>query len=277
MDQNNINCLHPTPAEVMDPENSFKRYLNSRRVVQDVLRPILIRHLLDMDNIENTIVTTSRSPLQDHIKNRIYDWATSSHQDAIWIQGPHGAPYPSQNTLTAIFIKALSKDLEIPCVSYFCSLRLHGVPLGQDGLSTLSCQELLLEMVKSIVAQLANFLPRLIFRGVDPSIARIVSLINPEADISVALEILREIRNAAPLRLHCIIEGVQLLEDRSNLRHTQNLRRTLHELSNISTPMPWLLEDEAWATKTCFTSGGYVDALAQMVEDGHVDKVEVEE
>ncbi|KAI9712828.1 MAG: hypothetical protein M1820_001450 [Bogoriella megaspora] len=89
-----------------------------------------------------------------------------------------------------------------------------------------------------------------------------------------------------PAYLHCIIEGVHLLEDRDNASHTRNLDRTLKILSSLS----WsdlktsqdvhcessdeVAEPETQrVVKVFFATDGYVDSLAKLVDEGGLEKI----
>ncbi|KAL8744862.1 MAG: hypothetical protein Q9190_002936 [Brigantiaea leucoxantha] len=151
-----------------------------------------------------------------------------------------------------------------------------------------SCRELLLDMVKSLIVQLALLLPERFVTRLDLSSARFQKL-HGACGIEDTILLLRDLRSLIPKYFHCIICGLQELEDRNDAQLSRDL---LHVVTTLAT----LHEDKAMSvsreesetvlhdveenrrvlqtTKLCFTSDGYVDALARLAERGHVDKIE---
>ena len=89
------------------------------------------------------------------------------------------------------------------------------------------------------------------------------------------VQLLSDLRSVGPPYLHCVISGIEVLEDRDDMQHTHDLFRVLDALTNIHERETAIAagEDENLSpiTKLCFTTDGYMDALARLAEDDRVD------
>ena len=235
--------------------------------------------------------------VDNQVKRHIDDWIINPLGKAIWIQGPHDVSRGSQNTLTAACLIAVSGQNSVPCIFYFCSLKTP--PYSEP--SCLSCQEILLDMIKSFTIQLLLLAPENIITELDLSPSRLAKLLDPNLDIKATLQIFLDVRTFAPPYLHCIVEGVQELEDRTDTGHTRFLFRALHEIIDFPTSRtPWeagsirrsdpgdeklrlsrAAETEqsqlTKVTKVCFFTDGYMDALSALASQDRLDKVEYAE
>lgn len=94
-----------------------------------------------------------------------------------------------------------------------------------------------------------------------------------------------DLRKALPRYLHCVIDSIQILEDRSDLAHTRDLLLTIATLCELSSDnlspsqeanndiQPF--GDSSMITKTCFTTDGIMDGLSQAAEIDLLEKVEI--
>ncbi|KAL9011301.1 MAG: hypothetical protein Q9173_003845 [Seirophora scorigena] len=98
-----------------------------------------------------------------------------------------------------------------------------------------------------------------------------------------------DLRPSMPLHLHCVINGVQHLDDRDDEQHSRSLQRVLSTLTSENKHIDKAdshknqerapdrakeVPNSLQTTKTCFTTDGYVDALAQLVEQDCLRKFE---
>ncbi|KAI0843819.1 hypothetical protein F5Y00DRAFT_267185 [Daldinia vernicosa] len=260
----------------MDHLLNYNRY-NREEIVQP-LSLYQIEHISQYLNVINPVAYNGGLELfiLEHVKSRIHRWLTSPHEDTIWIERSATgirSPLPQQ-TLEAIYAKKLCDHAGIVNVSYFYSLRrlvLHDQP-GP------SKREMLLDMVRSIISQLAySFLPSVIYTDIDLSIERFQRVANPGVDINTAISLMRDVRSFAPPYINCIIEGLEKIEDPYDLRHTNDIVTTLHHLAyHASELVSNVLPGERLTAKTvraCFTSDGNVAALVYMVTHGSAARV----
>lgn len=271
-----------------NPEGNYDRQL-----ILNLLEPVVKRFRDDTQAVVNITSSALHVSIDDQVKRRIDTWITNTCCEALWILGPHDVSHPSQNTLTAVCLIALSSRHDVPSLSYFCSLRT----LSSLG-SRLTHKEILLDMIKSFIVQLLLRCPEHIATELDLSSSRFSMLMEPDVDIGMALELFFDVRTLAPRYMHCVIEAVQELEDRGDAQHTRQLQRALREI--VKPPALWSsrnsggLGNEATemgtpesqrtreselerVMKVCFTSDGYVDALAELASRDEVEKVEYAE
>lgn len=155
--------------------------------------------------------------------------------------------------------------------------------------SRLSLQEALMDMVKSLTIQLAFLILGSFVTRVDFSSKRLGKLQQDALSVDDALNLLHGLRSLAPPYLHCVVDGVQDLEDRDDLQQTRNFSYllntlvTMHENNAAATSGEDLgkvseqaeeVQPLSQTTTLCFTTDGFVDTLAQFVEQDRLDKVE---
>ncbi|KAL9045746.1 MAG: hypothetical protein Q9214_001262 [Letrouitia sp. 1 TL-2023] len=255
-----------------------------RESILHILGPLITEYGQDGQAL---LPITSRAPqlmIDLEVQKHLRFWSKEPILNGLWIQGPHDVLNPSQNTLTAVFLVALSKKNGIPCVFYFCDLTAH----TSSGSPQTYCQRALMKMVKSLTIQVASLIPASFGTTLDLSLARLEKLREDALKIDEVLNLFGDLRSLAPPYLHCVISGLQDLEDRDDVKQTQNLSCVLTTLTRIrkidATETSYedlkLASDQvkevkqlSRTTKLCFTTDGYVDALAKLVEQDCLDKV----
>ncbi|KAI0098854.1 hypothetical protein GGR51DRAFT_421276 [Nemania sp. FL0031] len=272
--------VDPKP-EGRDAQNDMK---DSWQGVLEALSPVFTKFGRDIEDL----VEITEIKVEHDTRRRIGAWTTSTDSDQLWIQGCHDTSHPSQSTLLAAYLSALSTENDIPCVTYFCSLQIHNA----DEMVPSRCQ-MLLGMVKSLIAQLL-LISKQTQAKVDIPLEPFNQLTNPDLDLKTALTLLRETRSIMPPLLHCLIDGVQELEDRGDTRQTADLQEVLQEIMSLNQTPALVSADSlnhegGGATtqapvqtmnrqvKLCFTSDGYVDALARMVQAGQLEGISHED
>ncbi|GAP93425.1 hypothetical protein SAMD00023353_10300130 [Rosellinia necatrix] len=240
----------------------------------NLLDPIVAKYARDIQHVVNAVARASQAPIQDRVKRRIGTWTKSSRSDAIWLQGPYERTHPSHNTSTAVCLVALANNNKIPCLSYFCSLGIHGTREAQS----LTCQDMLMDLVKSLIVQLLLLLPGNLKAGPGLERSRFERLLGPKADVAGALSLFCDLRALAPPYMHCVIDAAQGLEDRGDLQHMQNLFRVLRAISGPAKASRHGSTSQRPARegviKTCIASDGYAEVLAVLTERGHLEKLE---
>lgn len=143
-------------------------------------------------------------------------------------------------------------------------------------------------MAKSLTIQLVCLLPATILSTLDLSSDRFEKLQHDSGSLDDAVELLRDLRSLVPPYLHCIVSGFEGLEDRDDKEQTRNLSYVLNTLTSMwgdhsprsvienldGTSNQKKVHTLSQITKLCLASNGYVDALAELVEQDRLDKVE---
>lgn len=247
----------------------------NRHKLQDILQlfdAIAADHKEQIQNLLSVTSRATRVEVDQQIRARIITWVETLATDKLWIQGPHEVSTPSQNTLTAAFLVALSNTNKIPCLHYFCSINTR----QGDG-RNMTSRAMLVQMLKSFIIQL------LLMRKdndiyIDIPQGHLERLVDAtvETEVDDALVVFRSLKAVVPPHLHCVIEGLQELEDRGDSQHTRNLENVVREISSLDLPRGTdqeVLEESSRTLKLMYLSDGYVDALAQAIADDQLEKV----
>ena len=221
--------------------------------------------------VQKLVQMTSSVPLlmtDKQAYSKLLSWIDGIGSQTIWIQGPHGTSSPSQNSMTAISLVALSHKNNIPCISYFCSLP------DARGSEPVSKSDQLMAMLASLVAQLVLLVPgHCSTSPVDLSPSRFSSLAHSAA-VDDALHLICDLRAVVPRYMHCVIDNFQTLEDRSDQSLTRKLLMTIATLCMLDRGGGSEREESALVTKVCLTTDGFMDSLGQAAAMDLITKVE---
>lgn len=264
-----------------EASQSGSRYI--RKEILGLLKPFADRFGQNIKRVTDITSRASQVMVHTEIKSHITAWIRSATHRRLWIQGPHDVSSPSQNTLTAVCLVALSSQKDIPCISYFCDMRLGESPEN----AIFYRRQELIDMLRSLIVQMVLIMPEVVDTLLDFSPARFETLEQEAFSIDDVIQLLYDLRSVGPPYLHCIISGIEVLEDRDDIQHTQDLLRVLDAFTTIHEEKTAIAPDEvseigadkprenlSQTTKLCFTTDGYMDALARLAGDDRVDKVE---
>ncbi|KAL8707817.1 MAG: hypothetical protein Q9225_007699, partial [Loekoesia sp. 1 TL-2023] len=183
-----------------------------REAILDILKPLRTKYARHVQALLDMTYRASQLMIDFQVQKRLVSWNKESNSNTLWIQGPYDVSSPSQNTLTAVCMVALSRQSDIPCISHFCNIN----PPAHSPNSRSSHQGALMDMVKSLVIQMAFLIPATFVTTIDFSSQRLEKLRQDALSIDDALNLLRDLRSLAPPYLHCVIDGAQDLEDRDD-------------------------------------------------------------
>ncbi|KAL9599906.1 MAG: hypothetical protein Q9219_003539 [cf. Caloplaca sp. 3 TL-2023] len=209
-----------------------------------------------------------RALINPEIQQQLQSWDRQPRPRGLWIQGPHNTSSLSQNTLIAASLTALAEKRHVPYVFYFVDNKAF--TLNSD--SRPSHQKALFDMVFFLAVQFAWLLPTTFVTTLDLSTERLEKLQENALSVDDAMDFVCDLRSLAPLIMYCIIDGVQGLENREDIQVTRDLQNVLRRLTSMHSSerarrLPGI-------TKLCFTTDGHVDVLAQLGEQGLLEKIE---
>ncbi|KAF3401079.1 hypothetical protein DPV78_004951 [Talaromyces pinophilus] len=252
-------------------------YNYDRAEVASIVHEYVDLFKVEMRELVNMSSYAPHLLVEQQIQRQLTVWLKDLSSRNLWIQGPHGVAKPSQNSMTAVSIVAVSHENNIPTISYFCSLSFDNDP-------HLTRREALRAMLTSIIAQFVLFLPARGSTSMNLSVARFSSMAHNTPSIDELLQLIRDLRMAGPRYLHCIIDNIQILEDRSDPAYTRDLLLTIATFcelaSDVAPPQTREGNDievfghSIMITKTCFTTDGMMDGLSQAAEIDLLEKVE---
>lgn len=261
-----------SPAIISDSESEPEELLVDDEIM-DNLAPLEADFKKHLERILALIDKVNRLEVDFWVQQRLAEWTQKLSKDSLWIQGPHGGPQPSQNTTTALFLTALARQNDLKCITYFCNLA------DQDSHTT-SPSTQLTEILTSIITQLILLIPpsRLTTLTILRNQHQLQHLRARTLSFDDTLSLLRPLRAAGPPLLMVVIDNLQALEDRSDKDYTTKLLRTVGTLCTLDPEETKAGPGEPRAvsteTKICFTTDGYMDALAQAASLNLADKVE---
>ncbi|KAH9904446.1 hypothetical protein F4778DRAFT_62818 [Xylariomycetidae sp. FL2044] len=255
-----------TVSSVLNEDNDIPhRDLVHIRAILDILEPLATRFGKDIQKLIRLTSTATWVNINNRCKNRIQGWTRSRDTDMIWIGGPYDVSHPSQNTLTAACLVALPTNSKISCLSYFCSLKVHAEPGRHQPRS-----KILLDMIKSFIIQLL-LLTKDDDRTLAIPLSRFEQLLDPQGgDLDATLSLFHDLREIVPMYMHCVIDGIQVLEDMGDRLHKRNLARVLREITNMHHSDA---SEDQRVIKLCFTTDGHVDALAKLARNNVLEKI----
>ena len=194
---------------------------------------------------------------------KLHNWLDGTVSSNLWIQGPAHVPSPSQNTLTAMALMVALQSGRCPVLSFFC-----------DTIRTaqLSPQQILSELVHCFIEQLVPYLPSVIRSDLDLSPPRFSAACKQDCPIEDTLALLRDIVTSMESPIYILIDGTQAVERRADEEHTRDLSCMVEYLCGTDVEG----QRKSSANKVCFTSDGFVDALALQVQRRQLEKVSFE-
>lgn len=260
-----------------DKLSSTTLYDYGRAEVASVIHEYVDLFKVEMRELVNMSSYAPHLLVDRQVHRQLTVWLKDLTSRNLWIQGPHDVAKPSQNSMTAVSIVALSHENSIPTVSHFCSLSFDNDP-------QLTRREALRAMLTSIIAQFVLFLPARGSTSTNLSVARFSSMAQNTPSIDELLQLIRDLRMAGPRYLHCVIDSIQTLEDRSDPAYTRDLLLTIATFCELASDVVPPRSREGndievfghsiMTTKTCFTTDRMMDGLSQAAEIDLLDKVE---
>ncbi|KAL8649651.1 MAG: hypothetical protein Q9210_004275 [Variospora velana] len=271
---------HPEFKEIVVSDYSYRR-----NGILDAIPLLKIACTHEIQALLDMTTQASQLMIDAEVQRQLFQWNKDPSFNNLWIQGPHEVSNPSQNTLAAVCLVALSRQNDIPCVFFFCAL----TPVDRGDNGQWSTERALMNMVKSLAIQLIFLLPETFVSMRNLSLNRFERLQNDLLGIEGTLDLLQDLRSLVPPYLHCVISGIEHLEDRGDEQHSRNLLRVLstvtggykhsaradlHQHRDRANEQAEKVSESLQTTKTCFTTDGHADSLAQLVEQDCLMKVE---
>ncbi|RMY77928.1 hypothetical protein D0862_13469 [Hortaea werneckii] len=269
----------PQRSSYSDSSQPLKLMAPEQHRVEDNQPPVhaypvdkqeIIRQIPDFERLLNLPVNDSKthSHRATHLEpdwravQKLHEWLHGAVGSNIWIQGPPVVPLPSRKTLAAISLMVALQSGRCPVLSFFC-----------DSIRTaqLSPRQILSELVHCFIAQLVPHLPSVIRGDQDLSPPRFFSACSKDTPVEDKLALLMDIVNSVKSPMYLLIDGVQALEQYADAEHTKDLSRMVEYLCGTDAE-----SKKSSAKKVCFTSDGFVDALALQAQRGQLEKVSFE-
>lgn len=258
-----LTLMAPHQHQVEDNEPQVHAYrVDKQEIINQI--PDFERLLnLPVNDAKNHSHRATHLETDNQVVLKLHNWLDDIVGSNLWIQGPAQVPSPSQNTLTAMTLMVALQSSTFPVLSFYCnSIRTM----------QLSPRQILSELVHCFVAQLVPHLPSSIRSDQDLSPPRFFSACRQDCPVDDTLALLTNIVNSLESPVYFLIDGMQALEQYADPDHTKDLSRMIEYLCGTDAEG----QGKSFTNKVCFTSDGFVDALALQAQRGQLEKVSFE-
>ncbi|QPC76903.1 hypothetical protein HYE68_007655 [Fusarium pseudograminearum] len=185
--------------------------------------------------------------LPDEVLLRLKGWIDAPESKTIWIQGIPSSQQDSVVSRTALRIYEVSTEARLPCIVFFCQSRYAFAK--EKNLTQKEAS--LIAFLYSIVNQLVHLLPTQ-FQATEKLVQEKFNLLDgSKQSITAALDLVRVLLDHAPSPLIWVIDGLQLVEDRTSMPFLQTFLGILKE------------QKTKRISKVCFTTQGNCAVLAR--------------
>lgn len=228
------------------------------------LKNIVPASTLEMQEttIVNWMAQASTLSIDNDAHDTLQRWINGDEKRCIWIEGPYIASSPSESSLMSAALIAVARQSAAQSISYFCTEAAVKSDYTEFQSNALQ------KMVYSFIGQLVALLPDGLEQPTGLLESQIRSLEKSTASVSQAIEVLRTLMSQRPPVLICLVDGIQVLEDRGNPSQMVQLR----QIVDLLAPQDAVAPEKA--VRTCFTTDGTSDVLAELVGKGTVAKIE---
>ncbi|KAL9621375.1 MAG: hypothetical protein Q9160_004135 [Pyrenula sp. 1 TL-2023] len=252
-----------TPSSLGSEKSTTEKKMTRALGPEDITKLVKpITKYVQEGYVEDLLADASNVSISSEIYKSLRSWTT---QDGLplWIEGPYDTETPSANTLIVAALVYTVRQSKVPVVFHFCDSPSTAIPKSREEFYT----KQLLELVYSLIAQLA---PQA--RKTNPEAnwqvheEQFKALNGSSESLSSAITLLEQLIRHRPHPLFVIIDGLNVVEDLRDRKHTNYLVRLLDILCEAC-------REQQSLYKVCFTSAGNVDALADLVARGRIQTV----
>jgi hypothetical protein len=185
--------------------------------------------------------------LPEEVLLRIKRWIDAPESKTIWIQGIPSTLQDSVVSRAAARIYDVSTAARLPCIVFFCQTRYH---FAQKNNLTQK-EASLVAFLYAVVSQLVCLLPTQ-FPAMEGLAQRNFDILDGSMQsIPAALDLIRSLLTHAPSPLIWVIDGLQLVEDKTSLPFLRAFLGILDE------------QKTKHISKVCFTTQGNCAVLAR--------------
>ena len=194
------------------------------------------------------------------VVSALEEWTTSSSQ-IICIVGPNQVVDTPPTTMVATDYVLSANRAKIPVISYFCELPRRGTQIPSGMTAEMSG---LISLTYAIIRQLIELLPAFMSYTESLGEHRLAKLDGSVDSYDEAITVLGELLDLSPPMLFCIIDALEVLDDRSTTRHMTAFVNTLRGHKTHRSP---LSEGSERILKILFTTVGRSRTLLTDLKD----------
>lgn len=195
------------------------------------------------------VISATDLSIHPSVFQALQEWNSSKKSAYMWIEGPADVDMPSKNTMTSVSMVGIAQRSNTPYLAYF------GQPCRVTGPKERAKRgnEMLIALIHTLISQLVNHFPESFEWDGDLSTTRFECLTGTEESTTPAILLLQDLLQAFPGPLLCLVDGLQYFprEEKMTARF-QKLVEIICDAGQSSNQV----------RKVCFTTDGYVPALA---------------
>jgi hypothetical protein len=211
------------------------------------------------------ILSATDLTVDPEVFEALRNWVGNKSSSNLWIEGPYDVDRPSHNTLTATSLIGAAQKSGTAYAAFFCEPCLGTSSSNRAD----KAHAAVFAMVQTLASQVINWLPETFDSDRDFSAERFENFAELE-NMDPAMHLLKDLLDAFPNQLICIIDGVQHFNH--GTRTDEALRSLVGALSDsANSPSS---KSRGPTRKVCFTTDGPLPALGRYM--GAMDKVAYE-
>ena len=194
------------------------------------------------------------------VVSALEEWTTSEPQ-ILCIVGPNQVVDTAPSTIVAADYVTFANQAEIPVISYFCELPRRGTKMPSDVTAEMSG---LISLTYAFIRQLIELLPS--FMGYTGALGEesFAKLDGGVDSYDEAIMVLGELLDLSPPMLFCVIDAIEVLDDRSTTTHITTFVNTLRGHKTYRSPPS---QGSNRVLKILFTTAGRSRSLLMDLKD----------
>ena len=203
---------------------------------------------------------SSATHLDWQVVSALEEWTTSGPQ-ILCIVGPTQVADIAPTTLVATDYVVFANQAKIPVISYFCELPPRGTNLA---IGMTAEMRGLISLIYAVIRQLIELLPSFMSFTKDLREPRFAKLDGSVDSCDEAIALLGGLLDLSPPMLFCVIDALEVLDDRSTTKHITAFVKTLRGHKIYKSP---LSEGSDRVLKILFTTAGRSSNLLMDLRD----------
>ena len=194
------------------------------------------------------------------VVSALEEWTTSGSQ-ILCIVGPNQVVDTPPTTIAALDYVVSAIQAKIPVISYFCELPRRGTKLPNAMTAEMRG---LIALTYAFIRQLIELLPSFIRYTEELGEQRFAKLDESVDSYDEAITVLGELLDLSPPMIFCVIDALEVLDDRSTTKHMTAFINTLRGHKIYRNPPA---EGSDRVLKILFTTAGRSSSLLTNLSD----------
>lgn len=197
------------------------------------------------------------------VVSALEEWTTSGSQ-ILCIAGPNQVVDTPPTIMVATDYVASAIQAQIPVISYFCELPRRGTKLSSGMTAEMKG---LIALTYALIRQLIELLPSFMSYTEILGEQKLAKVDGSVGSYDEAITVLGELLDLSPPMLFCVIDGLEVLDDRSTTKHMTAFINTLRGHRIYRNPPA---EGSGRVLKILFTTAGRSKSLLTNLKENEL-------